>query len=361
MRTGILRIIAGKEFRDQVRSKRFRTLFAILLIIAVAGLIDGAFSYQEGLERYNEMQVAASEGEDDLSYHYYEGKPSVLEAFNRIGYLLSTVAAVLGIAMGFDLITAEKESKSLKILLSHPVYRDEVITGKALGGAGAIALAMGIMLLVSLALMLVFGIVPNFEETVRILLFGVISFLGVFTFFAIALFMSTVARNSGNALIGSLAIFIVLGIFLPSLAGNGALINALFGDRPEPPQMGGPSTFADVEEHRRVWDEYQEKNRMYQIKVQGLHDTTDLLSPTRNYMEMVRAVADPRGTAAMVSGAYYLDWEETKEFYATLPESGLAIFVGLLGALAKNIIAMLVLPVAFFGLAWVRFAREDIR
>ena len=33
----------------------------------------------------------------------------------------------------------------------------------------------------------------------------------------------------------------------------------------------------------------------------------------------------------------------------------------LLGALAYNVIALLAMPAAFFGLAWARFMREDIR
>ena len=107
----------------------------------------------------------------------------MLSVFNEMSSLMATIGVILGIAMGFDLVTREKESKSLKILLSHPVYRDEVINGKALGGIAAIALAMGVVLVISLAVMLLFGIVPNFEETVRMFLFGALSFLLVFSFF----------------------------------------------------------------------------------------------------------------------------------------------------------------------------------
>lgn len=361
MRTGVLRVIAGKEFCDHVRSMRFRTLTAILAIIAVTALIEGAFAYQQNLDRYNEAQAIAS-GEDGGGMIGYSSlKPSVLMAFERMGYLLSTIGAVLGIAMGFDLITAEKESRSLKVLLSHPVYRDEVVTGKALGGVTAIALAMGIVFLLSLAVLLISGVVPDVEEVARIIIFGLISFLFVFSFFAIALFMSTVAKNSGNALIGSLAILIIVGVFFPSFFGNAAMTHAIFGAPPESPhQMGGVISFDDAE-REQMWDEYREKSVRYQMALHGYYDLTTLLSPTKNYMQMAMAVADPRDTAAMVSGAMFQDWDETQEFYADLPDSGLAILAGMLGSLAKNIVALLVVPAAFFGLAWMRFLREDIR
>ncbi|WP_298665275.1 ABC transporter permease [uncultured Methanofollis sp.] len=360
MRTGVLGTIAGKEFRDHVRSRRFRTLTAILAIIAVTALIDGAFAYQQNLDQYNEAQAVASSEDGGGMGGYSSFKPSVLMAFERMGYLLSTIGAVLGIAMGFDLITAEKESKSLKILLSHPVYRDEVITSKAMGGVAAIALAMGVVFLLSLAVLLISGVVPDVEEMVRIIIFGLISFLFVFSFFAIALFMSTVAKNSGNALIGSLAILIIVGVFFPSFFGNAAMTHAIFGAPPESPQMGGVISFNDAE-CEQMWNEYREKSVRYQMALHGYYDLTALLSPTKNYMQMAMAVADPRDTAAIVSGAMFQDWDETQEFYADLPDSGLAILAGMLGSLVKNIVALLVFPAAFFGLAWVRFVREDIR
>jgi len=49
---------------------------------------------------------------------------------------------MLAIATGFDVVPKEKETRSLKTLLSHPVYRDEVINGKALAGVAALGIAL---------------------------------------------------------------------------------------------------------------------------------------------------------------------------------------------------------------------------
>ena len=79
--------------------------------------------------------------------------------------------------MGFDLISKEKETKALKILLSHPIYRDEVINGKALGGLMALAIALGITFIVTFAILLISGIVPEGDELSKILIFGGATFL----------------------------------------------------------------------------------------------------------------------------------------------------------------------------------------
>ncbi|MDD4254630.1 MAG: ABC transporter permease subunit [Methanofollis sp.] len=376
MRSAGLKVIAGKEFRDHLQSRKFHLIFGIFLVIAVIGLIGGAVEYQKQLADYNKNQAAVSD--DEFGPHpYFSWKPTILSAFNEMSMLMTTIGVILGIAMGFDLITREKESKSLKILLSHPIYRDEVINGKALGGVAAIALAMGIVLVLSLAVMLLFGIVPNFEETVRMFLFGALSFLLVFSFFAIALFMSTIAKDSGSAIIYTLIIMIVLSSLLPIFT-YGSVYTAVFGQPPEPPdttsmmRYGGYGgmymtsassvTISDGDgemmsdpEVDEAWQEYEEKSRAYWEQRQAVGDAVSLLSPTSNYQRLAMAVTNP-GMAQMMKSSYGPMSPDDE-----IPQEGFSALVALLGDMAKNIAALIITPALFFGLAWVRFMREDVR
>ena len=347
-----LRIIAGKEFSDHLRSRRFHLLFAILAVVAAVGMITGAVQYTKDLSDYNAVQMIA-ENEDDptLAGNLAGLKPSILSAYSQMGMLMAGIGVVLGIAMGFDLVTREKESKSLKSLLAYPVFRDEVINGKALGGVGAIALAMGVVLVVSVAIMTLFGIVPNVDELLRILVFGVASFLLVFTFFALALLMSTVSKDSGSALLYSLIVMIVLSSFVPIFAYT-PIYSAVFGDAPTPPGMSTYSyqqsssayTVTSVAVAYKSDDavdpealaEYERASREYMNQKRTITDIVTLVSPTGNYQTILSAASQPAGDSAPGPG-------------------------NLLGALAYNIIALLAMPAAFFGLAWVRFMREDIR
>ncbi|QYZ79395.1 ABC transporter permease [Methanofollis formosanus] len=374
MRTQGLRVIAAKEFRDHIRSRRFHILLAIFLVIATVGLIDGSVQYNKQIEDYNERLAETSDDDMmEMKPAYFGWKPSILSAFFKMSMLIVTVGIILGCAMGFDLISREKESKSLKILLSHPVYRDEVINGKALGGIAAIALAMGIVLALSFAVILIFGIVPDLDESIRILLFGGLSFLLIFSYFAIALFMSTIAKDSSNALIYTLIIFIVLSTLIPAIATNESVMNAVIGEPPEFPNMERiyyGDTFAvtsvevssstdepaETSEIDRAWEEYEEKSRAYWEKRRTFNDAVNLLSPANNYQQMAMAVTNPRLAVSIHSdGGFGSDMNDD------LPESGLGILATLLGDLAKNIVALFVVPAAFFGLAWIRFMREDIR
>ena len=347
-----LRIIAGKEFSDHLRSRRFHLLFAILAVVAAVGMITGAVQYSKDLSDYNAVQMVA-ENEDDptLAGNLAGMKPSILSAYSQMGMLMAGIGVVLGIAMGFDLVTREKESKSLKSLLAYPVFRDEVINGKALGGVGAIALAMGVVLVVSVAIMTLFGIVPNVDELLRVLVFGVTSFLLVFTFFALALLMSTVSKDSGSALLYSLIVMIVLSSFVPIFAYT-PIYSAVFGDAPTPPGM---STYSyqqsssaytvtsvavayksDDAVDPEALEEYERASREYMNQKRAITDIVTLVSPTGNYQTILGAISQPAGDNTPGLGS-------------------------LIGALVCNIIALLAMPAAFFGLAWVRFMREDIR
>jgi ABC-2 type transport system permease protein len=274
------------------------------------------------------------------------------------------LGGILAIAIGFDLVSKEKETRSLKSLLSHPVYRDEIINGKALGGVGALGFAMVLALAISLAMLLLFSIVPTAEEFAAILVFGAVTLGFLLAYFAIALMMSTVARESGNALIYTLVIFFAVSSLLPMFGMMAA--NAFAGDPPEPPQMprmpqeivrtsssGGYFTsvsqsvvYGGTEDPE--WKAYEEEMKTYIEKRRLISDISSLLSPQSNYQTIAIAVTQPQIFSMMQSP------------YDTAPEetTGLA---GALGKVWMNIAALIVFPSAFFAATYVKFMRMDIR
>ncbi|MDK2975288.1 MAG: type transport system permease protein [Methanofollis sp.] len=379
MRSAGLQVIAAKEFGDHIRSRRFHLIFGIFLIIAIVGLISGVVEYHENLDQYNKMQETVTGDDQNYYSSYFSWKPSIISAFTQMISLISAIGVFLGVAMSFDLITKEKESKSLKILLSHPIYRDEVINGKALGGIAAILLALVIVFGLSLAIILIMGIVPNLEETVRILIFGGISFILIFSTFAIALFMSSIAKDSGSALVYAMIIVITLSTLVPIIQ-SGGVMDVIVGPAPEYPgvvfertvPMGAMSSTSvmvsssndddtkvvDKEEYERQMEEYEEASQAYWERRQSVRDLIMLVSPTSNYERIALAVTEPMYARSLMNSGDYYSFDDTRD---EIPQDSLSELVELLGYLLKNIVALVVVPVAFFGLAWVRFMREDVR
>lgn len=358
--------VARKEFSDHITSRRFVIILALFLVISAIGMHSGIGSYNDRLESYNQ-QLQHTETLVGPYAGWMPEKPSIMLIFNAMMAYMTTLGAILAIAIGFDLVSKEKETRSLKTLLSHPVYRDEVINGKALGGIAALGFAMALALAISLAMLLLFSIVPTLEEFVAIVIFGVISLGFLLAYFAIALAMSTFARESGNALIYTLVIFFAVSTLLPVLGAMAG--DAFAGEMPEPPQTaatprvvtntgGGGGSFTTTSSQSVVhrvsegpdpeWQQYEEDMKAYIEKRLLISDVTNLLSPQMNYYKAAMAVTNPR-MAVMMSSPYGPTPEETP---------GLA---EALGQVWMNIAALIVFPSVFFAAAYVGFMRMDIR
>lgn len=337
--------MARKEFSDHLRSRNFLLITAFLLLICTVGLIDGVTNYQKSLNAYNEGQVEMMErlGEDSA---FMQDRPSALSVFTAIGTQMSILGAILGIALGFNLITKEKESKSLKLLLSHPIYRDEVINGKALGSAAALLLPLGAVLAVALALLLIVGIVPDLREFGLILAFGLATPLMILTYFSVALLMSIIAQNSGTALVYSLSVLIAFTMLVP-VATNATVMNTIIGEPPEFPTMpsidvrdmetgvGEVGKVRVIDTEGEEWQRFWEARREYEERRSAAHSVLCLISPSMNYEATLDLLDRVSG-----SGADSMD-----------PVSGMG----------KNVFALVAFPAVFFFLAYSRFMCLDIR
>jgi ABC-2 type transport system permease protein len=360
--------VARKEFSDHITSRRFIIILALFLVISAVSIHDGIENYNNSLESYNDQLQRMEEFQDPYT-SWMPQKPSIMYVFISMMSYMAALGGILALAIGFDLVSKEKESRSLKTLLSHPIYRDEIINGKVLGGVGALGFAMGLALALAVAMLLLFSIVPTLDEFAAILIFGAASLGFLLAYFAIALTMSTVAKESGNALIYTLVIFAIVTSLLPMFGMMAA--NAFAGDPPEPPEMGPMATEVvhtasgggyTVTSSRSVavsgsgspeidpaWREYEEEMRAYVEKRQLINDVSNILSPQMNYYQVAMAVTNPQ--ISMMSS--YMYGGATQEDPGGLADA--------LGRVWMNIAALIVFPAVFFAATYVKFMRMDIR
>ncbi|WP_292520544.1 ABC transporter permease subunit [Methanoculleus sp.] len=358
--------VARKEFSDHITSRRFIIILGLLLVISAISIHDGIENYNNSLESYNEQLQRMQELEDPYT-SWMPQKPSIMFVFISMMSYMTMLGGILAIAIGFDLVSKEKETRSLKSLLSHPLYRDEIINGKALGGVGALGFAMALALAIALGLLLIFSIVPTLEEFAAILIFGAVSLGFLLAYFAVALTMSTAAKESGNALIYTLVIFFAVSSLLPMFGAMAA--DAFAGDPPEMPEMppmprevvrtsSGGGYFVSTASQNVVyggaddpaWREYEEEMQNYIDKRRFINDISNLLSPQMNYYTVAIAVTNPQIMATMDAPVPYGMAPEEKPGLAEA-----------LGRVWMNIAALIVFPSAFFAATYVKFMRMDIR
>ncbi|HJH25278.1 MAG TPA: ABC transporter permease [Methanophagales archaeon] len=340
--------VVKKEFIDHLTSRKFILILALFLIISAVAMEQGIGDYNKRLEDYKEQ--ISQVGEEEEGFYLMPKKPSILFIFQRMRWQMPLFGAILAIAMGFDLVTREKESRSLKSLLSHPVYRDEIINGKALGGILALVFAVGIAFLILFAMLLLFSIVPDLDEFWRIALFGAVTVLCLLTYFSIALMASTVSKDSGRALMYAFVILLILSFGVPML-GEMAIKSAV-GEQPERPEVQKPRVI-DTEhpsEEGEEWERYYEELEAYNEKKSAFRDAFRIFSPESHYGMVAVSLTDPYVTEVH-SGSWHSSYTpgETTSIQDSLEK------------VWKSIFALIILPVVFFAFAYIKFMRMDIR
>lgn len=109
--------IARKEFRDRLRSRWALTVAAVFTVFALSIAYFGAA--QQGAVGFRSIEL------------------TIASLVSLAIYLMPLIALILG----YDSVVGERERGSLDLLLSLPITRFELLLGKYLGLAAALALA----------------------------------------------------------------------------------------------------------------------------------------------------------------------------------------------------------------------------
>ncbi|MEM3426235.1 MAG: ABC transporter permease subunit [Thermoproteota archaeon] len=224
-------IIARKEFSDAVISKRLWLLIALFLLFYVTMTFYLSVAYSIMSE---------------------ETRPTrITQIFSSAGSSVSLIAPFLGIAFGYDAVSRERESGTLRILLSRPVYREDVVNGKIIASLAI----MGITLFASTfltvpATIFLHGITIDLDDIARLFLFSTFSLMFAFAYYALSLFLSTLLNKSSLSLMASIALWAFFTIIMPIISTMIAFM-----------MLGFPS-FANAEDY---FKKYSELNYMIQI------------------------------------------------------------------------------------------------
>ncbi len=390
-------IVAGKEFRDHLTSKRFLIVFAILLLLSVISMAQGMSQYNDMLDSYKQSaaqnpqqpwfqemvaglrqqiadaQANGASAEEIKALQYQLDKlinpdmPSMLFVFSTFNskYFIM-IGMVLSITVGFDLITREREEGSLRSLLSHPVYRDSVINGKFLAVIGVLVTAIGMVFLLMLATMLFYSVVPSWDDLQRIFVYFLMALLYCGVFFAFAMMASSIAKSS------AMSIMIVLGIAMALLIipqSSYDIANFILGPPPEakwieppvilpaegnasgsaalpakmdPSMISGPSPGWNTE-----IQQYYEKQRM-------ITEAINTISPMYNFGDRISNAIIYKSGGIMP----LLDASRAKSVVAVYDDPNIidslaSVWINILALIAELIIPLVV--------SYVVFLRADVR
>lgn len=383
-------IIAEKEFRDHIMSKRFIAILAILLMLSAYGVVTGMDAYNQKLEQYKNPQGQSDPMRQELIASYQEQiadleergdseeyaqllreqlnrltnppMPSVLEVFSGSVILFTFVGMILGVSMGFDLISRERDEGSLKSLVSSPIYRDAIINGKAIGAVMTLALAMGITFIVTIAILLFKGAVPGLEELLRLAAYFVSALLYCSVFFSIAMMMSALTKSTAMSILSTVGVVFLLVIFsVVSLILSSMVAAAIMGPAPTMSLSPISTNVSDASSNPTgsfsLNDDYMDYYRKQAALSYTISEIVTTVSPINDFGGMMGL-----GVGG-IGGTLLSKQDPTASLFLTGPMSDRKD-LSLLDSLSLiwvKLLALIVETVVALGITYWAFMRIDVR
>jgi ABC-2 type transport system permease protein len=314
------RIIAAKEFRDHLASARF---YVLVLVLGAAG-VAAIFSWSQTVRSV----APAATGVPSLFLILFTGVSGSGQQVPPFVTFIGFLAPMLGIAFGFDAVNGERSDRTLPRLLAQPIYRDDVINGKFVGGLAAISfvLVSVVAIVVGVGLLQI-GVAPSAEDVLRLLVWLVLTIVYIGFWLAFAMLCSVALRRPASSALVAIALWLGLTLF-------GYLIAQLIAG------VLSPSTSASA-----VAD---------QLANRRLQETLALVSPNTLYTQATQAILDPRLSVFSVDAAIAANRQ------GTMPSSLLSFGQSMLG-IWPQLVALVALTVVSFALAYVVFLRQEVR
>ena len=209
-------ILAKKEFKTAYKDKVFLVIMLLFLIMSVASVYIGSTTKNAEMKAYQDIVsvTQASGGAIPAAPEIYP-----LAILRNIIEYITMIGAVLAIFLGFDAYNGERENGTLRLLLTKPFYRDQLITGKLLGAGMIIGLLLSVTLIVNLTLFTFStGLLPSFSEVLRLAIFFLLAFIYMISFYISTLFVSIKTKDRTFGFLIMMIAWIFVSFVIPQLA-----------------------------------------------------------------------------------------------------------------------------------------------
>lgn len=319
--------VGRKEIADQMNSNKFLIVFGLMLLLTAATAFQGAQSYQDSMDRFQESQNS------DSRMGFVPDKPSILDAFTMLtqGVNFPLIGGLLALMLSFNTVSGERDRNTLKLLTSYPLHRDSIISGKFLAGIFTLTVASAASFIVASAIIIgMTGAAVTAAAASRILLMlgGTVVYLSCI--YGLGTLLSTVFSDSSTALTGGMLVLVISTLIIPQMS---FMLSDLLVEDSETTgiTVGDGSTGISESYEKRM----QIQNTITKIAPSGSYG---------NFMQYMLG-QDPSSIGVSTGGSEADSQPSVKE--------SLQSSLGNLGLLAGQ-------TVVFFGASFIIFTRQEI-
>lgn len=177
--------IAKKEFKDSIRS------YSLITLIALFSVFAGGLAFIQWIPPI---------------YRTGSSETSTLALLNSMRQPTVFFIPMIGLAVGYGAIAAERQSGSLRLLLSLPNSRADVVFGKFIGQT--LVVVVSILIGYTLAGTIALLTYESFDVGVFVLYTGLTALYGT-VYIALAIGVSSLMKSREKALVGASAAYVL--------------------------------------------------------------------------------------------------------------------------------------------------------
>lgn len=212
-------IIARKEVKTAFRDNIFLIITGLFILLSAISVYIGSSTKNAELQAYQSIvQLLQSQGATS-----FPPQPEIfhLSVLSNIINYVSMIGAVVAIFLGFETFSGERDKGTLKLIAVRPVYRDQIVTGKLMGGGIVISVLLGIVLVFNLVLfILVSGMTLPINEIIRLLVFFMTAFVYMMIFYTATMYVSLRTNDSTFGFMLMMIVWLAISFVLPQLADS---------------------------------------------------------------------------------------------------------------------------------------------
>ena len=220
------------------------------------GRLDGVevpalSSIAQGLTPFTPVAINTTANSSESIGQAWERNPLAgLLRVPDIVYVVSVVLSLLAILFAFDSICGEKESGTLRLILSNAVPRDSILFGKWIGGYVMLVIPFLIATVGGFGYAWWRGVLElNAENLHRLGVLLLVGCLYVSVFFTLSIFVSSTTHRAATSLLICLLIWTVWILIIPNLA---PVIAKIILPAPSIEKINGQKRAVDKEIQLRV-------------------------------------------------------------------------------------------------------------
>lgn len=213
-------LIAQQHMRALVRQKTFVLMLGVLLLMTALSGFIGWSSHATIIRIYDETVRTLTAAGKAAPPNPFAAKPRLALLNNMIIYI-PLIGALLGLLIGHIAVMHDRVAGVSRLVFSRPVARGSYLNGKMLASSTAVAVAMVACLALSVvSLTLINSGLPTADEFLRLVMFYTLSGLYMILFVLIGLVAALLTRSQSLALLGAVAVWVVLTFAVPQFTSG---------------------------------------------------------------------------------------------------------------------------------------------